>query len=217
MNDLNDDPARRHGLGNKIAPSRFVAFVLLLVAVTAAASAWLSPVSAFIIGFDVAAATFLISILPLLRAHSVDEMRAHAAQNDANRALLLAIAVVVTLAILAAISVELAAKEAPNVPLVIATLSLAWLFGNSVFALHYAHIYYLDGSRGGLDFAGEPDTPDYGDFVYFAYTLGMTFQTSDTGVTTSALRRIVTLHSLAAFVFNIGVLSFSINVLGGNR
>ncbi len=214
---MSDDPARTRGLGNNLAPPRFVAFVLILIATTAVASLWFTPIRAFITGFDVAAAVFLISIAPMLRAFSQHEMRAHAAQNDANRVLLLAIAIVVTLAILAAVSVELAEKELPNVPLVIATLALAWLFGNTVFAFHYAHIYYLEGSEGGLDFAGEPDTPDYSDFLYFAYTLGMTFQTSDTGVTTRKLRRLVTLHSLAAFVFNLGVLSFSINVLGGNR
>jgi uncharacterized membrane protein len=54
----------------------------------------------------------------------------------------------------------------------------------------------------------------YWDFVYFAFTLGMTFQTSDVTITSERIRRIVTIHCLAAFFFNIGVLAFTINVLG---
>ena len=57
--------------------------------------------------------------------------------------------------------------------------------------------------------------PEYWDFIYFAFTLGMTFQTSDTEITTVGIRRTAILHSLAAFVFNLGVLGFTINLLGG--
>ena len=209
-----DDPQHVKGLGNNIAPPRFIAFIVIFV--VAAAFSWssLGPARAFMTGFDIAAAVFLLSVTPFLRIHSVEEMRRQSAENDANRVLLLAVATLVTLVILVAVAVEIAAKGAPNVPFIVATLALSWLFGNTVYALHYAHVYYLEGSEGGLDFSGDPDCPDYGDFVYFAYTLGMTFQTSDTGVMTRQLRRIVTVHSLAAFVFNIGVLAFSINVLG---
>jgi uncharacterized membrane protein len=65
----------------------------------------------------------------------------------------------------------------------------------------------------GLDFPGTPE-PDYWDFVYFAFTCGMAFATSDVQVTSKHMRRLVTVHSLAAFAFNIGVLAFTINVLG---
>jgi uncharacterized membrane protein len=101
--------------------------------------------------------------------------------------------------------------------LVIGTLALCWLFSNLVYALHYAHLYYRagrGGDAGGLTFPGT-DEPDYGDFVYFAFCLGMTFQTSDVTITDGGTRRVVTLHCLAAFVFNLGVIAFTINVLGG--
>jgi uncharacterized membrane protein len=202
------------GLGNRIAPPRFILFVLVLIAVTAFAWQTLDPAPAFMTGFDAAAATFLIAMAPILRATGREVMQKHAAQNDANRIVLLGMATVVTLTILVAVAVELGDPTKANKPLVVATLALAWLFANTVYALHYAHIYYLEGSKGGLDFSGKPDNPDYADFVYFAYTLGMTFQTSDTAVETRQLRQIVTVHSLAAFIFNIGVIAFSINVLG---
>jgi uncharacterized membrane protein len=206
--------ARKTGLGNRIAPPRFILFVVVLASVTAFAWQTLDPAPAFMTGFNGAAVTFLAFMAPMLRTTGRDVMQQHAAENDANRIVLLGMATVVTLAILVAVAVELGDPEKANKPLVVATLALAWLFANTVYALHYAHIYYLEGSNGGLNFSGQPDNPDYADFVYFAYTLGMTFQTSDTAVETRQLRQIVTVHSLAAFVFNIGVIAFSINVLG---
>jgi len=104
------------------------------------------------------------------------------------------------------------------IALVLATLALAWLFSNTVYAMHYAHIFYLANDHGedsgGLDFPETPE-PRYWDFLYFAFTLGMTFQTSDVAVNSSAIRQTVLFHCLAAFVFNLGVIAFTINVLGG--
>ena len=94
-------------------------------------------------------------------------------------------------------------------------LAFAWLFSNTVYALHYAHLAYSNEAKCmGLSF---PDTaePLYWDFVYFAFTIGMTFQTSDVTISDQSIRRIVAMHGLAAFAFNIGVLAFTINVLGG--
>ena len=89
--------------------------------------------------------------------------------------------------------------------------------GFDALELHYAHGYYVQDESGGdcrgLDFPGTR-TPDYGDFAYFAFTLGMTFQTSDVAISSPATRRVVLLHTFAAFVFNIGVIAFTINLLG---
>lgn len=203
-------------LGQRLAPPRFVLFVLVLVVATGAAWHPLDPARAFITGFDIAATVFLLSLLPLLPSTSDHDMRLHASENDANRVVLLCIATVISLAILVAVAIELGARGGPNVALVVVTLALAWLFGNTVYALHYAHVYYVESGHG-LGFSGDDTAPDYSDFLYFAFTLGMTFQTSDTSVDTRQMRRLVTVHSLAAFVFNIGVLAFSINVLGSSN
>ena len=204
-------------LGQKIAPPRFLIFLILLVVATVIAWSHMTAAHAFMIGFDVAATSFLLSIAPLFRATSPDDMRKHAAENDANRVMLLTIATAVTAAIFTAVASELGSKGRPDVILIVTTLVLSWLFANTIYALHYAHIYYLEGSKGGLNFSGDPDAPDYSDFVYFAYTLGMTFQTSDTAVETRQLRRVVTIHSFVSFIFNIGVLAFTINVLGSSK
>lgn len=209
-------------LGRRVAPARFIGFVALLGVATALAAIpfHLSLARALLIGFDLASAAFLVSLWPLLDDEPA-QMRAHAEHNDANRAVLLAITGLVTIVILVAVASELGGTPGRGeVALVIATLSLTWLFSNTVYALHYAHLYYSDCDEDGKDDSGldfpDTDEPDYWDFVYYAFTLGMTFQTSDVSVTSRRIRRVTIGHSLAAFVFNIGVLAFTINVLGGN-
>ena len=205
----------------RIAPPRFLMFALVSVVCGAVAATFVAWQHALLIGFDMGSALFLLSLLPLFRQCETADMRKHAAQNDANRVLLLVITAVVTLVILVAVALELSAKGKPSgavILLVVATLALTWLFTNTVYALHYAHIYYLanpekDGDLGGVDIPDTPE-PDYWDFLYFAYTLGMTFQTSDSDIKSRHLRRVATLHCLIAFVFNIGIVAFTINVLG---
>lgn len=210
----------RH-IGNFLAPARFLFFISLLAIGTFAAWRFFPPAQAVMIGFDVAAIGFIAAVAPLIRRKGADEMRDIARRNDANRVVLLGISGAVIAVILIAVAAEVMQKDAMTpavIALVIATLALAWLFSNIVYALHYAHIYYLPDAGGrdrcGLDFPGKGE-PDYSEFVYFAFTLGMTFQTSDVDITGRQVRRVVTMHCLAAFAFNIGVLAFTINVLGG--
>jgi uncharacterized membrane protein len=202
----------------RLAPPRFLAFLATFIVASLIASQTSMGINkGVMIGFDVAAALFLLLVAPLLRHHDPALLRAQAARNDANRTMLLIVTGITMTVILTAIAFEYNEMVTPRLKLlVVGTLALAWLFSNSVYALHYAHLYYRPGSTGGLQFAGDA-APDYGDFFYFAFTLGMTFQTSDTAVTTPQMRRVVTAHSIAAFVFNIGVLAFTINVLGGRN
>ena len=201
-------------LGQRMAPPRFIAFLAIFAVAFAVQFTLKDWAHAMMISFDIAGLAFLLSTAPLFRHKSVAEMRRYTAENDANRVVLLVISTIVTVAILAAVGTETQADHPPKLQIV-ATLAVAWLFSNLIYALHYAHVYYVKGSEGGLGFSGS-DNPDYSDFVYFAFTLGMTFQTSDTSVETRQLRRLVTIHSFAAFVFNIGVLAFTVNVLGSN-
>ena len=210
--------AERRGIGNIIAPPRFLAFIAVLaIASPVAASQLHARTLGFMAGFDLAALIFLLSCLPLLGTRHASEIRDHANANDANRAVLLGITGVVIAVLLVAIGAEAMGNnpEPFTKGLIIVTLAIAWLFSNSIYALHYAHLAYGDDRHGcsGLDFPGTPE-PDYWDFVYFAFTCGMAFATSDVQVTGKHMRRIVTVHCLAAFAFNIGVLAFTINVLG---
>ena len=209
------------GLGNRIAPPRFLAFIAVSMIGFAMASRWAEWAQAALIGFDTGATVFLLSCIPLLGRES-DDMRAAAKLNDANRAMLLGITGIVCAVVLVAIAVELSQKaqmHIGSIALIIGTLLVAWLFSNMVYALHYAHLFYSakpdkGGDCAGIEFPGEGE-PDYWDFIYFGFTLGMTFQTSDVEVTSRGIRRIVIFHCFAAFIFNIGVLAFTINILGG--
>ncbi|MGH8575840.1 MAG: DUF1345 domain-containing protein [Gammaproteobacteria bacterium] len=85
--------------------------------------------------------------------------------------------------------------------------------------LHYAHLFYSSTARRppphndrGLDFPGEPN-PDYLDFAYFAFVIGMTCQVSDVQVTSQSMRKLVLLHGVLSFGFNTLILALSINVL----
>jgi uncharacterized membrane protein len=168
-------------------------------------------------GFDVAAVLFLASCLSLLGTRGTAEIRDHANANDANRTFLLGITGVVMAVLLVAIGAEaMGTNPQPFTKgLIIFTLAVAWLFSNTIYALHYAHLAYGDECHEcvGLEFPGTAE-PDYWDFVYFAFTCGMAFATSDVQITGQHMRRVVTIHCLAAFAFNIGVLAFTINVLG---
>ncbi len=99
-------------------------------------------------------------------------------------------------------------------------VGLSWLLLHTLFTLRYAHLYYTDpgagagdaGQVGGLEFPAEK-APDYVDFAYFSFVLGMTFQVSDVAISDRDIRRVVLLHSLISFVFNTIVLALSVSIL----
>lgn len=208
-------------IGNRIAPARFILFFALLAAGIGGAMLFLPAATAVMAGFDVAALAFILSCLPLFNDEA-DEMRKAARANDANRVVLLILTVILSLVILVTVAGKLTGDEPPTAldkALVVATLAIAWTFANLVYALHYAHLFYTgdDGGKdqAGLDFPGKRPEPDYFDFVYFSFTLGVALQTSDVCVTSPYIRRIVTMHCIAAFIYNLGVLATAINILAG--
>jgi uncharacterized membrane protein len=88
----------------------------------------------------------------------------------------------------------------------------AWAMMHTAFALHYAHLYYVDdGRQGGLEFAG--GAPDDLDFAYFAFGIGMTYQVADVTVVDRGIRRMVLLHSVLSFGFNTAILALVINLV----
>jgi uncharacterized membrane protein len=218
------------GIGARIAPPRFLLFVLVMAG-TVGWTVLLDHAhwaNALVRGFNLAALVFTVSLWPLSRDHTAAQMRLHAEQNDANRALVLLITTVVMLAILAAIASDLpSAKHGDNWATVklVFTLSMAWGFTNLVFMLHYAHAFYgaprpndtghdSAAHRGGFQFPGTPE-PDYWDFLYFSFTAGMSFAASDVNVTCGRVRRVLVAQCLLSFIFNIGVIAFTINALSG--
>lgn len=209
------------GIGHVLAPWPFLIFTFIALAGGAVTCQYAGMARGIMLAFDAASVAFLIACVPLFR-RKPGEMRKTAEDNDANRGFMLLIATAVTGVIMVAVGSELAHKGRPHpmdVVLVIATLCLSWLFSTLVYTLHYAHLFYTrsdeGGDSGGLCFP-ETREPDYWDFAYFSSCLAMTFQTSDVDITSGAYRKTVMFHSLGAFVFNIGIIAFSINILGGS-
>nr|WP_294851018.1 DUF1345 domain-containing protein [uncultured Sphingomonas sp.] len=205
---------------NRIAPWRFLLFFILVIGASGVASFRFDWSKGLLIGFDIAALTFLLTCLPLFRYDAAD-LRDAAEKNDANRPMLLAITFVLSLIIFAAVLFELNQRSQMALVekgLIALTLGLVWTFGNMVYTLHYMHLFYMPDAQGregcGLIFPATP-TPLLSDFTYFSYTLGVALQTSDVVVADPNLRKIVTFHCVAGFFFNLGVFALTINILGG--
>jgi uncharacterized membrane protein len=103
-----------------------------------------------------------------------------------------------------------------HVAFVVATITLSWLTTNVIFAFRYAHEYYSFDNKGktidrGIIFPDD-DQPDYLDFIYFAFVLGMTFQVSDCNITAKKLRRLATVQGLIGLIFNTVILALSVNI-----
>lgn len=106
-----------------------------------------------------------------------------------------------------------------HVVLAIVTVVSSWLLIHTMFALHYAHSYYGNDTEtnsedhaGGLDFPEEKQ-PDYWDFLYFSFVIGMTAQVSDIQVTSQPMRHLALIHSVLSFFFNKVILALSINII----
>lgn len=204
---------------NRVAPWRFVLFFVVLAVSWTIVLSQTELSRGLLIGFDVAAIAFLASHAPTL-THNASQLRKEAKTNDANRAVLLIVSFLLTVVILAAVLGELARRDqltGLDKGLVAASLVLVWTFGNAVYTLHYAHLFYT-ADDGGKDLAGLkfPQTaqPLMADFAYFAFTLGVAVQTSDVAITSPHIRKVVTVHCVIGFFFNLGVLALTINVLG---
>jgi uncharacterized membrane protein len=109
--------------------------------------------------------------------------------------------------------------RAARLSLCVTALLQSWLLIQTLFAFHYARWYYSRPAgektpRGGLIFPGDKE-PDYLDFAYYAFVVGMTSQTSDVTVASRQMRRVTLIHSVLAFIYNIAILAMSINIIGG--
>lgn len=212
--------AVRKNLGNRIAPARFLLFFAMLILSVALATVvtpwWLSVM----LGFDLSSLVFVLSCVRLLDQDHKD-MRKVAIENDANRGILLLLAFALTTVVMVAVGSQMteAGKTSwTDIALTIVTLLLAWFFGNTVYALHYSHLFYTSDDGGkdqaGIDFPGTK-LPQFSDFVYFSFTIGSTLAVADTNITSPHIRKVVTAHSVAGFIYNVGVVALTVNLLAG--
>jgi len=172
-----------------------------------------------LIAFDAAALVFLVAVWIAMARTGTAEMARRAKDHDEGKWTALAIGVGIAVAVVVAVAAELHGMKEPaiaRVALAATTIVLSWAFTNTLFALHYAHACYgVAAQRAkGLVFPGT-DHPDYWDFVYFAFVVGTTFQTSDVAIHSSHIRRIVAAQGALAYFFTVVVLAISVNVVAG--
>ncbi|AKD57508.1 DUF1345 domain-containing protein [Spirosoma radiotolerans] len=143
--------------------------------------------------------------------------------EDSSRTLILAFVVVAAIASLYAVIVLLdsADKNSPEWPrnrlLAISAIASAWFLVHSVFTLRYAHVYYGNDKKqknkpGGLDFPDDSE-PDYLDFAYFSFVIGMTSQVSDVSISSKSMRRTALAHGLLSFGFNAIIIALTVGGL----
>lgn len=158
------------------------------------------------------------------------EIRKIASIEDSSRTLIFLFVIAASLMSLLAIVLLLLSTKNQSDAVVTARVSLAmasvvvsWWLVHTIFTLRYAHMYYStdpDDDRktkplGGLEFPGDLKEPDYLDFVYFSFVIGMTFQVSDVEISSRAIRRLAWMHGLISFAFNTAIVALSINIISG--
>jgi uncharacterized membrane protein len=201
------------------ARPRLFACALIGLCVLAAAmfTNWRTA-SRLLVAWDVGVALYLILALSMMSLANVHHIRSRARLQDEGQVTILVLTAIAALASLGAIFVFLstsgAARQAADLLLATLTIVLSWAFTHTMFALHYAHEYYDEnaGKGGGLMFPNDNPEPDYWDFMYFAFTIGMTSQVSDVTVSCKPIRRTVFGHSVISFVFNAALLALTVNI-----
>ncbi|NBF03893.1 DUF1345 domain-containing protein [Pseudomonas sp. Fl5BN2] len=176
-----------------------------------------------LIGWNAAVWSYLALMFWLTVRARADEVKRIAEAEDENAGLVLLIVCVAAIASLVAITLELVgSKDLGSTQRLLhyaftgLTVIGSWLLVGVIFSVHYARLYYTwDGKEPALRFAEQLSTPDYWDFLYFSFTIGVAVQTSDVGVATREMRRIVLAQSLIGFLFNTAILGFSINIAAG--
>jgi uncharacterized membrane protein len=200
-----------------MAHKRLIISVAIGVAAMLALPA--SPITRMLIGWDLGVLIYLAAAAVVMtRCSSVAALRRIGAAVVEGAFAILILGVVAAIASLGAIFAELSTIERTSpgygffVALAIGTVVLSWTFTHAIFALHYAHAFYGGHLRkSGLKFPDD-DNPDYWDFVYFAFVIGMTFQVSDVAITHKSIRRLVVAHGALSFFFTAAIISVTVNI-----
>jgi uncharacterized membrane protein len=194
-----------------------VALGIVVTVALIALSAW-RLATCLLVGWDIWVSLYLVLVLHMMATSGVHQIRHRAKLEDESQFMILALTAAAALASLGAIVAELSISSGGGnrrpAQLVLATLTivLSWALIHTIFALHYAHEFYDEDGRHGLAFPGGDEHPDYWDFIYFSFVIGMTSQVSDVGITTKQIRRTVAAHGIVSFLFNAALLALTVNI-----
>lgn len=217
----------RGRLATRIGTVRHRGFYIALAAavVVGAATLAASWQLALLAGVNVFFAAYLVIVTStVFRKLDARFLRRHADEEDAPALVIFLVMVGAVVASAGSFFLILAERGSggPELALSLASVVLGWLAVHTMWAMHYAYEYYHATSAGtgrgkggniagGLEFAGGEE-PDGTAFLYFSYVIGMTAQTSDTGISSNAMRRIVTVHGIFAFFFNTVIVAAAVNI-----
>jgi uncharacterized membrane protein len=201
-----------------------LALALAVGIVVAVAAPVDGAVKRFLLGWTATVWSYLVLIGWLMAQASRARVRWISEQEDPNAALVLALMSCMAVGSLGAIIVELGSASVLDLTdrilhylLAAATVLGSWFMLNTIFAFHYAHVYYRSAADSRpLRFPeGGSFEPDYWDFLYFSLTIGVAAQTSDVDVLTTSMRKAVIAQSVLVFLFNLAIIGLSINVAAG--
>jgi uncharacterized membrane protein len=168
-------------------------------------------------GWIAASGTFVARVWARINRLTATQTAAGATREDASRGSAHLMVIGASVASLIGVGVTLArasktsgATRLDLTVVAILTVLTSWALVQTVFTLRYAHAYYRD-PVGGIDFNSD-EAPDYHDFAYLAFTIGMTFQVADTNLTSAAMRRLTLRHALLSYLFGAVILAMTINV-----
>ncbi|PZO36150.1 MAG: DUF1345 domain-containing protein [Pseudanabaena frigida] len=207
--------------------SRLILSILFASIVSVLLPSWFSLSTRILCIWNTGMISFLVATWSLMLQAKPKTMRHNAQSEDEGRLVILSLITAAACASTLAIAFILREAKGQEVNIVISHVILAvvtivgsWLLVHTIFAMHYAHEYYQDHQTqsdlkaGGLDFP-EDIEPDYWDFLYFSFVIGMTSQVSDVQITSRSLRRLSLFHSILSFFFNTAIVAMSINIIAG--
>ncbi|MEO5834451.1 MAG: DUF1345 domain-containing protein [Nakamurella sp.] len=210
-----DPPTTRRGRVGLTARARLgIAGAVGVVVGVAVGVPW-NGASGVLIGWIAAAAVFTGTLWRRLWPMTAADTARHAVAENPGRALTDVAVLGAAVASLAAVALLLAGGGNPDVEaaLSLGSLAASWISVHTIFTTRYARLYYA-GTDGGIDF-NQPEPPRYADFAYLAFTIGMTFQVSDTDLRTSLIRTTALRHALLSFLFGSIILAATINLVAG--
>lgn len=184
----------------------------------------------FILAWSSFAATILILLWTTILTAKPAEVRLIAKMQDSSRAIISIFVLFASIVSLFAVIFLLRIKPDTksegyyfHVGFSICSVALSWLLIHTIYAIRYTHLYYTFKKEdkdndvdhdGGVQFTTS-DAPDYFDFAYFSFVIGMTFQVSDIQITSRHIRRMVLVHALLSFIYNTVILALTINIISG--
>jgi uncharacterized membrane protein len=207
-------------------PMRLAIVVAVAVAVDLLTRGWLGTGTHLLLAWDIGALVYLFLAWMIVARSDHDMTRVRVQRYDQSGYVIFLLVTTAASASFVAIGFlagNLKGLEfwprAGYLTLTVAALLLSWLLIQTLFAFHYARLYYARPEAGkehqrGLKFPDEGE-PDYLDFAYYAFVIGMTCQVSDVAVMARHMRRITLVHGVLSFIYNITILTMSINIIGG--